>query len=124
MAWVRALGSFPEPPCMQSSVPAVTGCLAATLATEPSELFPGVALGQQASAPWQWLPGSTRPALAATWATAGASQSCEDDRQDVTEKGRVARGSRSGNPVSVWRTDGKRSREVCRALASLSDQAA
>lgn len=72
-AWVHALGSFPEPPRIQSSAPAVTGCLAATPATETSELLPEVALGQQASALWQWLPGSTRPALAAVLATAGAS---------------------------------------------------
>lgn len=71
--WVHALGSFPEPPRIQSSAPAVTGCLAATPATETSELLPEVALGQQASALWQWLPGSTRPALAAVLATAGAS---------------------------------------------------
>lgn len=64
-AWVRAPGSFPEPPRIQSSALAVTGCLAATLAAETSELFPEVALGQQASAPWQRLPGSTKLALAA-----------------------------------------------------------
>lgn len=96
--------------------PAVTGCLAAALATEPCE-FPEVALGQQASAPWQWLPGSTRLALAVTLAKAGASQSCEDDLQDVTEKGRETRGSPSGNPVSVLQNKWETQRGLCRALA-------
>lgn len=68
------------------SAPAVTGSLAATLATEPSELFPEVALGQQGSAPWQKLHGSTRLVLAATLGKPGASQSCEDDLQDCNRE--------------------------------------
>lgn len=111
---VLGLGHMPwavflSHPVSKAQPPAVTGCLAAAPATETSELFPEVALGQQASAPWQWLPGSARPALAAVPATAGASRGCEDDRQGVTEKGRATRGPRSGNPVSVWRTHGSSS---------------
>lgn len=97
-AWLHAPGNFPGPLSVQSSAspqsrPGSDGV--------PGSEFPEVALGQQASAPWQWLPGSTRLALAVTLAKAGASQGCEDDLQDVTEKGRVTRGSPSGNPVSV-----------------------
>lgn len=101
----------------------MTGCLAAALATEPSELFREVALGQQASAPWQWLPGSTRPDLAAPLAKAGASQSFEDEQQDVTEKGRVTRGSCSGNPTfSFAEHMGNRAGNSAEPWLSLSDQ--
>ena len=89
--------------------PAVTGCLAAALATEPSELFPEVALGQRASAP-----------LAATLAEAEASRRCGDDLQDVTEKGRVTRGSRSGNPVSVLQNKWEREQGTLQSPGSPS----
>lgn len=100
--------------------PAVTGCLAAALATEPSELFPEVVLDQQASAHWQWLPGSARLALAATLAKAEASRRCDDDLQDVTEKGRVTRGSRSGNPVSVLQNKWEREQGTLQSPGSPS----
>ena len=77
--------------------------------------------GQQASAPWPWLPGSTRLALAATLAKARASGSCEYGLQGVTEKGRAIRGSYSGNPVSVLQN--KREMELgTLPWISLSDQ--
>lgn len=100
--------------------PAVTGGLAAALATEASELFPEVALGQQASARWQWLPGSARLALAATLAGAEASRRCDDDLQDVTEKGRVTGGSRSGNPVSVLQSKWEREQGTLQSPGSPS----
>lgn len=106
--WLQgcALDSSPGALCVQTltfpgSAPVVTGRPAAPLTDERQELFPEVVLGQQASAPWQRLPGSAVLALAASLAKAGARESHDGDLQCVTEKGRVTGGSRSGNPVPV-----------------------
>lgn len=93
------LDAFPEPPgcLLPSPAPAVPGHPAAALASEPSGSI---------------LRGSCGSAGACTLAEARASRGCAGDPRDVTEKGRVTRGSRSGNPVSVLQNKRKRSREL------------
>lgn len=97
------LGSLPEPPRVQTSASSQPWPQKGQGAWQPPQPLNPLSCSQR----WLWVSRHLRLAVAAWEHQAGLGshpgQGCSqpDDPQGVTEKGRVTRGSRSGNPVSV-----------------------